>query len=85
MGTTAIPSGKTTDVNAYWNLLKDLSMDVKLDLIARLSNSLLHKKETANDVNWASEFAGKWKDNRSAEEIVDDIRKARTTNREIDL
>ena len=29
---------------------------------------------------WASRFAGVWKDNRSAEEIVEDIRAARTAN-----
>ena len=29
---------------------------------------------------WASRFAGTWKDSRSAEEIVSDIRSARTTN-----
>lgn len=35
--------------NTYWNMLKDLSSDVKLRLIARLSESLLtptqHTKE----------------------------------------
>lgn len=29
---------------------------------------------------WASRFAGVWKDSRSAEEIVEDIRAARTAN-----
>ena len=29
---------------------------------------------------WASRFAGKWQDSRSAEEIIDDIRAARTEN-----
>ena len=29
--------------NIYWNMLKDLSNEAKLELIARLSNSLLHQ------------------------------------------
>lgn len=69
----------------YWNLLKNLSADVKLDLIARLSNSLLNQDKPAEDSQWASAFAGKWIDARSAEEIIDDIRESRTSNEEIDL
>ena len=29
---------------------------------------------------WASRFAGKWQDSRSAEEIIEDIRAARNAN-----
>lgn len=85
MNTTVLSSGKRADTNVYWSMLKDLSVDVKLDLIARLSNSLLGKSKVTDESHWASEFAGKWEDSRSAEEIVDDIRKSRTANREIDL
>ena len=43
------------------------------------------KKET-DSKNWANRFAGAWKDDRSAEEIINDIRECRTTNsREIEL
>lgn len=85
MDTTAFSSDKRVDVNVYWDLLKDLSADTKLDLIARLSNSLFGKNKVADNHHWASEFAGKWEDDRPAEEIVDDIRKSRTGNREIEL
>ena len=85
MGTTALYSEKSTGSNMYWNLLKNLSSDVKLDLIARLSNSLLNQDKPAEDSQWASAFAGKWIDARSAEEIIDDIRESRTSNEEIDL
>ena len=84
MGTTALYSEKSTSSNMYWNLLKNLSADVKLDLIARLSNSLLNQDKPAEDSQWAS-AAGKWIDARSAEEIIDDIRESRTSNEEIDL
>ncbi len=75
---------KEADSNAYWNLLKDLSSEIKLDLISRLSASLL-KRKTTDDAHWFSEFAGQWKDSRSADEIVSDMREARTSNREIEL
>lgn len=43
------------------------------------------KKKKASS-NWASRFSGAWKDDRSAEEIINDIRESRTTNsREIEL
>lgn len=77
----------TTDVTIYWNMLKDLSSEVKLELISRLSSSLLIKKNTKalESADWASQFAGKWSDSRSADEIVEDIRNSRSTNREIEL
>ena len=85
MGASTISQGKSLDANAYWNMLKDLSMDIKLDLISRLSNSLRNRDQAVQDSHWTADFAGKWSDCRSAEEIIDDIRKARTVNREVDL
>lgn len=46
--------------NNYWNLMKYLSNDVKLELIARLSNSLVGK--TKNQPIPASKFYGVWSD-----------------------
>ena len=57
---------------------------MKLELIFRLSKSLLSKDQFI-DNNWASKFAGEWKDSRSAESIIEDIRNSRTSNREIEL
>ena len=85
MDTTVFTSEKRLNANAYWSMLKDLSAEVKLDLIERLSNSLLAKNKVGDESHWASEFVGKWRDSRAAEEIVDDIRRSRTANREIDL
>ena len=66
----------------YWSELKDLSDNVKLELITLLSSSMTHPEEPAAEPRkgWASRFAGVWKDSRSAEEIVEDIRAARTAN-----
>ncbi len=38
------------------------------------------------EAEWANRFAGAWKDSRSAEEIISDIRESRTENsRDIEL
>jgi len=69
------------DSSRYWLLLKDLNDSVKIELIALLSNSVAHKLAVkSNDENWASSFAGAWKDNRTAEEILADIQENRTSN-----
>ena len=59
----------------YWSELKDLSNEVKLELISLLSSSMRHPEE-----DWTDDFAGKWKDDRTTEEIIDDIRAARNAN-----
>lgn len=43
------------------------------------------KKMTREDalLDWTSEFAGQWEDDRTADEVIEDIRGARTSNREI--
>ena len=65
-----------------WSELKDLSNTEKIELIALLSSSMTVAQEQTDShkKGWASRFAGTWKDSRSAEEIVRDIRSARTTN-----
>lgn len=62
----------------YWNMLKDLSDDMKIDLIDRLVKSLVHKREKV--VDYAGEFYGIWKDDEfpDAKEMVKEIREART-------
>ena len=48
--------------------------------------SLVPTKETKTETGWADRFSGAWKDSRSAEEIISDIRESRTPNsREIEL
>ena len=73
----------------YWSELKDLSDNVKLELITLLSSSMTHpEKERKTDTGkgWTEKFAGKWQDDRTAEEIIEDIRAARNAHmREINL
>lgn len=84
MKATTVPEMNISNVDTYWSILKNLSSDVKLELISRLSKSLLSKEHT-HESNWVSQFAGEWKDSRSAEDIIEDIRNSRTSNREIEL
>lgn len=64
----------------YWSELKDLSDNVKLELITLLSSSMVQYHPKEKDDHWADRFVGAWIDSRTAEEIVDDIRSMRTTN-----
>lgn len=66
----------SAQVAPYWSTLKDLSNDVKLELITLLSSSMM----TNTSEDWTSSFAGKWQDSRTTEEIIDDIRDSRTNN-----
>jgi len=76
----------TADSAMYWNMLKNLAPDVKLDLISKLSVSLMKKKVAAcTESNWTTHFVGRWEDDRSTEQIINDIHKVRTKNREIEL
>lgn len=79
----------TSPVSArYWSELKDLSNTEKIELIALLSSSLTNVSDRPipKKKGWASRFAGTWQDSRSAEDIIEDIRAARTTNSfEVDL
>ncbi|MCR5158903.1 MAG: hypothetical protein K6D37_07245 [Prevotella sp.] len=75
-------AGNTPSVSRYWNELKNISDEEKISLIALLSSSMVHEKQETDTPKkgWASRFSGVWKDSRSAEEIIADIRAARTQN-----
>lgn len=70
----------------YWAELKDLSNDVKIELISLLSGSMVHSEPSDENASngWASRFCGAWNDTRSAEEIVEAIRNDRTKNTHLD-
>lgn len=69
----------------YWSLLKNLSSDVKLELIAKLSNSLVCK--TAEQPVSASRFYGIWSDrdfNITSDELAAEIRRSRNFKDDIE-
>lgn len=71
--------------NCSMGTLKKLDSDIELGSMKQFSASLLAKDNTPDASNWTSEFAGRWEDDRTADEVVEDIRGARTPNREIGL
>ena len=48
--------------------------------VLKYVKGLAPAKKTKEDAGWATRFVGAWEDNRTADEIVDDIRSARTAN-----
>ncbi|MCB0511510.1 MAG: hypothetical protein R2760_10875 [Chitinophagales bacterium] len=72
---------KAADVNinlvdSYFTLLKNLSPNNKLELISRLSKSLKTTTKKKND-NFLDELYGSWVSVQSADELVEELKKAR--------
>jgi hypothetical protein len=66
-----------------FRMVKNLSADVKLELISKITDSLKGTKKEAKDDSWKKLF-GAWESEESAEEIIEDIRASRYTNRQIE-
>lgn len=71
---------KATDINrhiidSYYTLLKGLSPNHKLELIARLSKSMKTTREIKDD-SWKSLF-GAWKLEQPAEDFIDELKNDR--------
>lgn len=65
----------------YWNIIRHLSPDAKLDLITMLTKSL--KKTTSKRVT-AKKYYGIWGDDgMSDDEFVKELKSLRSFNREI--
>ena len=68
------------------SVLSSLSVDEKLDLIAKLTNSIRNTYTKEQDIETEDPFAcykGDWGGNMSAEEYADDLRKSRTFTRTV--
>jgi hypothetical protein len=66
-----------------FQIVKNLSSDVKLELISKISKSIDTTKDLPQDNSWKKLF-GAWESDKSAEEIIEEIRAARFTNRQIE-
>jgi hypothetical protein len=67
-------------IDDYFVLLKGLEIKEKLQLIAKLTESLL-EEDTKKEERFFN-LAGKWETEESAEELVEKIQAARYFNRE---
>jgi len=72
---------KNRKVNSYFRLMKNWDTESKKDLIIKLTKSINDKSE--NEYDFSSCF-GAWDDDRSADEIINDIRNDRVNNRDIE-
>jgi len=78
---------KTTDINtifleSYFGLIRNLSPELKLDLIEKLSKTL-KSSLSENQSSYKSTF-GAWKSDKSADEIIAELREKRSFNRQIE-
>ena len=76
------------DGTSYYIPNSDLSFFKELAL--RMKWQVVDKKKTTAPTaivskSWVNDFAGKWQDQRTTAQIVEDIRNARTKNSEVIL
>ena len=79
-----MPSKNINISDYYFELLKHLSSDSKLELITRLSNSLKTQTEAKKKENKLDASFGAFITDQTAEEMIDDIRSSRTFTRQIE-
>ncbi len=75
-------SGHTNPADFYFGLLRNLNSDSKLDLISKLSQSL--KKSNKQDAPSLQSLFGAWQSEKTAEEIIAELRASRTFSRKIE-
>lgn len=72
--------------NSYWEVLKSLSSEVKLRLAARLTASVVESEQRIATTNHTEDmiqkYCGVWKDDRTSDEIIDDIISTRQDGKE---
>lgn len=71
----------------YMSVLSSLSIDEKLDLIAKLTNSIRNPRMKEQKMEAEDPFAcykGNWGDGMSAEEYADSLRQSHRFTRKVD-
>ena len=75
----------------YLRDIYNLSNEEKLDLVDLIIKSMRFARSKINigvnkkSINWVDEVEGKWIDSKSADDMINDIRSARTKNSEVIL
>ena len=62
-----------------FRMVKDLSADVKLELISKITDSLKETTKEVKDDSWKKLF-GAWQSEESAEEIIEEISRRSSTH-----
>lgn len=68
----------------FFGMIKNLSPEVRLDLISRISESLKSKESNKTTTKSWDDLFGAYTSTESADEIIDDLRAQRTINRDIE-
>lgn len=71
-----------TNADYFFGLLSNLNSDIKLDLISKLSNSL--KSKSVKKAPTLDELFGAFKSDKSADEIIKELKKSRTFTRKVE-
>lgn len=66
-----------------FQMVKNLSVEVKLELVNKITRSLKHSRKAPKDDAW-KELFGAWKSDESAEDLIKAIRSSRQSNRQIE-
>ena len=75
----------------YLRDIYNLSNEEKLDLVDLIIKSMRFARSKINvgvnkkSINWVDELEGKWIDSKSADDMINDTRSARTKNSEVIL
>lgn len=67
----------------FIGMIKNLSDKVKLELIDQISNSISKNPEKLENDTWKKLY-GAFESDKSAEEIIDELRSSRYTSRKIE-
>jgi hypothetical protein len=75
-------------IDSYWDMLKHLSHNIKAELISKLSQSLKIESDAetqaAQNITPFKDLFGAFESDKTAEMQIDEIRKARLFNRQIE-
>lgn len=75
-------TSNTVMIDNYFVLMRGLSNEFKIKLIAKLSNSML--EESTENERLVDKFYGAFVSKKSAEELIDEIKVSRSFNRKIE-
>lgn len=84
MMTTNVTEMSKTDI--YMNLLEPLDLDLKLDILGRLSTSIkkmvtTNKIKEASSADFFAELGDGWKDGLTTDEVMNHLYADRTSNK----
>jgi len=77
------PNASTIIADNYFGLLRNLSKETKIELIAKLSSSIT-EDNVSDDDTIVDKYFGAFISDKTAEQIIKEIRESRTFNRTIE-